>query len=589
MYFDTILWFSLAIFAVGLLYRTSQWFITSSSEASPIYSSSQKVSAVARGILQTLCSAKILTLIKILFLDILLQRPLFKAGKLRWFMHELIFLGFILLTLMHAMAPLITENLFPGYVSTLNPYLLLRDFLGIMVLGGVCIAVYRRFIVKEHLLASNKHDILALVLLGTIIISGIMLEGMKMASYNEFTNMVTEYSALDPEEDKQELTALTAYWVQNFALVAPVAPTLSAEGIAQGKTTHEEYCASCHVSNKWGFAGYATAKIIAPAAIFLDRAGTVNFLWYVHILACFLGLATLPFTKFFHIITTPLSLLTNGVMDENSRPEAVAVRQAMEPSACTHCSVCSQVCSAMISARVLDNPLILPGEKMQLLKAVAEGKTISPEEKRALTEGVFICTSCNRCFDVCPSGINLQKLWLTVRKQLLAQKTDLPVLLSPLSYAPALQQDPEWTRQSQKAVSRTFAHVQGDFAQLMLPDEPLLLQEQANKDAAQLSRNKTFSYCFVCQNCTTVCPVVARYENPEKELGMLPHQIMCSLGLGLTEMCSKSKMIWECSTCYQCQEHCPQNVRIVDLFYRLKHVAYQNATSTEKATQINMT
>jgi len=589
MYFRILIWISIALLIAGLFYKISRWFCVPSAHASPTFSSRQKITAVVRGLLQTFCSAKILLLGKALLLDILLQRPLFKAGKLRWFMHELIFLGFVLLTLMHAMAPVVTEKIFPAYTSTLNPYLLLRDLLGIMVLSGVGIAVYRRFIIKEHLLASNKQDILALVLLGTIIVSGIMLEGMKMASYTKFMHMVTEYSALDPEEDSQELTALTAYWVKDFALVSPVIPTISAKRLALGKTSHEEYCASCHVSNKWGFAGYATAKIIAPAATFLDRAGTVHVLWYVHILACFLGLATLPFTKFFHIITTPLSLLANAVMDEKSQPETVAVRQAMEPAACTHCSVCSQVCSAMMSARVLNNPLILPGEKMQLLKAVAENKAISPEEKRALMDGVFICTSCNRCFAVCPSGINLKELWMTVRKRLLDTETDLPVLLSPLSYAPALQQDPEWTRQSQASVSRTFARVQGNFAQLMRPDVPLLLQEQENKDAAQLSRNKTFSYCFVCQNCTTICPVVARYEHPEKELGMLPHQIMCSLGLGLTEMCSKSKMIWECSTCYQCQEHCPQNVRIVDLFYRLKHAAYENTTTPGEKPKINMT
>jgi heterodisulfide reductase subunit C len=26
-------------------------------------------------------------------------------------------------------------------------------------------------------------------------------------------------------------------------------------------------------------------------------------------------------------------------------------------------------------------------------------------------------------------------------------------------------------------------------------------------------------------------------------------------------------------TCYQCQEHCPQNVRVTDLLYQLKNLA----------------
>ncbi len=37
----------------------------------------------------------------------------------------------------------------------------------------------------------------------------------------------------------------------------------------------------------------------------LDRGGASNILWYIHFLACFIGLAYLPFSKMFHIISTP--------------------------------------------------------------------------------------------------------------------------------------------------------------------------------------------------------------------------------------------------------------------------------------------
>jgi heterodisulfide reductase subunit C len=70
-----------------------------------------------------------------------------------------------------------------------------------------------------------------------------------------------------------------------------------------------------------------------------------------------------------------------------------------------------------------------------------------------------------------------------------------------------------------------------------------------------------------------VCPVVGNYDDPEQVLGLLPHQIMCSLGLGLTEMASAAGMIWDCLTCYKCQENCPQQVEVCDLLYRLKNTA----------------
>jgi len=32
-------------------------------------------------------------------------------------------------------------------------------------------------------------------------------------------------------------------------------------------------------------------------------------------------------------------------------------------------------------------------------------------------------------------------------------------------------------------------------------------------------------------------------------------------------------------TCYQCQEHCPQNVNVTDLFFELKNLAIKNVES----------
>jgi heterodisulfide reductase subunit C len=87
----------------------------------------------------------------------------------------------------------------------------------------------------------------------------------------------------------------------------------------------------------------------------------------------------------------------------------------------------------------------------------------------------------------------------------------------------------------------------------------------------------SFAYCFGCRTCTTVCPVVAAYDDPAEVLGLLPHQIMCAMGLGLTEVASGARMIWDCVTCYQCQEHCPQKVCVTDVIYELKNMAAERA------------
>ena len=109
------------------------------------------------------------------------------------------------------------------------------------------------------------------------------------------------------------------------------------EILKAGKEAHEMSCLQCHSSPQWGFAGYTLAKVTKPAAPFLDRAKASTILLYVHFLTCFIGLAYLPFSKMFHIFTTPLSLLANSVMEEGkSDPANVATRQLLELDACMH-------------------------------------------------------------------------------------------------------------------------------------------------------------------------------------------------------------------------------------------------------------
>ena len=91
----------------------------------------------------------------------------------------------------------------------------------------------------------------------------------------------------------------------------------------------------------------------------------------------------------------------------------------------------------------------------------------------------------------------------------------------------------------------------------------------------------TFSACFECQTCTNVCPVVSNYPNPKEKLNLLPHQIMHSLGLGLRDQALGAGMVWDCLTCYLCQEACPQGVRVTDIFWELKNRAAGAARGAE--------
>ncbi|MBW1960020.1 MAG: 4Fe-4S dicluster domain-containing protein [Deltaproteobacteria bacterium] len=572
MPFSVFLYTSLAIFFLGLIYRVSTWFSRKIGFSARNIKISERVSSAARGIVGVVFSSKILILVKVLMLDVVLQIRILKEDFLRWLMHMLIYGGFILLLLMHALDKMITASLFTDYYSTINPFFFLRDFFGTMVIVGLFIAVYRRFILKMPRLKTNAMDYYAIIILAVIMISGLLLEGVKITSHTVFMRMVEDYAGLDDEE---EIESLESVWVKEFGLVSPnVKGPFGKEVLAAGLEIHEANCIDCHSSSKWAFAGYSVSRALKPIALPLDRAGGTDFLWYVHILGCFIGLAYLPFSKMFHIIAIPISLLANAAMEkEKSDPANIATLQALELDACTHCSTCNLRCSSATAFDAIGNPYILPSEKMTFLKTLAAGKEVGRDELKAIREGIYLCTNCDRCTVTCPAGINLKQLWFDVREDLVQKGYPEPLVLSPYSFFRGLNRRNLPADNYIKPLEAAHQAVSRAFETTLKQQEPIFLTDRSADPWTDLPNAHTYAYCFGCQNCTNVCPVVDSYDNPEETLGLLPHQIMCCLGMGLVEMASGPRMLWDCVTCYQCQEHCPQKVNITDLFFQLKILA----------------
>ncbi len=578
MFFTISLYSSLAIFVLGLIYKIFTWFSRKIGVADQDLTTFVRLSAAFKGVLGVIFSAKILTLIKVFFLDVVLQHRILKEDFTRWFMHMLIYSGFILLLLMHALQTHISEAIFSDYYATINPYFFLRDLFGVMVFVGIGIAIYRRFILKVPRLRTSGMDHYAIIILAVIMISGVLLTGAKITSYEVYQTFVADYAELDEEEEQEELKALESYWVENYGTVSPnVKGPFDEEVLEMGQELNETFCLDCHSASQWAFTGWAVAKAITPIALALDRVGTYDILWYIHFLACFIGLAYLPFSKMFHIFATPISLLANAVMEkEKSNPANIATRQVMELDACTHCGTCSLRCSASAAFDAIGNDYILPAEKMTFLKTLATGKKLSQKQMHAIQEGVYLCTNCDRCTVVCPSGINLKEMWFNVREDLVQRGYPEPLVLTPFSFFRGLNRENISADNYGKPLEETNLAVAGRFEQVMDQSIPISFKERKSVELNELPSSETFSYCFGCQNCTTVCPVVVSYENPQKVLGLLPHQIMNCLGLGLVEMASGPKMLWDCVTCYQCQEHCPQNVDVTDLLFQLKNLAVKN-------------
>jgi heterodisulfide reductase subunit C len=328
----------------------------------------------------------------------------------------------------------------------------------------------------------------------------------------------------------------------------------------------------CHAPAAGAFGSFSLAKVMGPAAAPLGASG-VTFFTYLHILTSLAFLAWLPFSKMFHVIAVPISLLVNGVLGFQKTPKNQANilnRQMVGLSACTHCGSCSELCSSLMFYESFQNDFILPSEKVQFLKRIAAGETVDQGTLDHLQKGLYICTSCDRCSDICPSGLNLRELFVSSRYYLMETGKPEVTILSHFSFPLALAQS--FVDDHLKALKKVEELFKQSFQKLA--------------DLTSLSIGKpsevgstSYQGCYSCQRCTNICPVVRLYDKPEEELDMLPHQIIFSLGIGNKEIAMGSRMIWSCSTCYLCQEHCPNQVELTDIFYNLKNGAISKIES----------
>ena len=85
------------------------------------------------------------------------------------------------------------------------------------------------------------------------------------------------------------------------------------------------------------------------------------------------------------------------------------------------------------------------------------------------------------------------------------------------------------------------------------------------------------SLCFQCGACVGDCPA-AQYS-PRFN----PRQIMLDAVLGLTDrLVIEHSVVWDCTNCCNCYEHCPQEVRPVEVINALKNMVHAAGLSPEK-------
>jgi heterodisulfide reductase subunit E len=115
--------------------------------------------------------------LEIIVLDVLLQRRTYRRRKLEWFMHILIFwgwIGLLILTIVAAAAefagPFLFNEEYSYFVGVWTSLELPNDIFGYMLVAGIVIAISRRLFFKGKDVQARNADIDWILIIGLLIV-----------------------------------------------------------------------------------------------------------------------------------------------------------------------------------------------------------------------------------------------------------------------------------------------------------------------------------------------------------------------------------------------------------------------------------
>ena len=288
-------------------------------------------------------------------------------------------------TLTIAMEEHFSVPLFRGKVYLVESFLM--DVMAILSLVGIVFFFWRRLVQKPDGLNKGRGDLVVLFLLGFILFSGLVLEGVRMSLES------------DP---------------------APL------------------------FSPGWAFLSIFLAGLSTP---FLK--GIHAPLWWLHMTSAFTFIAVLPWTRMVHVVAAPLNQYL-ARLDENGslitidfeadepfgaqRIDELHCKQLLELDACMECGRCQRVCPAYLSGKTLSPEKI--GTDLRLA-CLAAGKR--PDENVNLLsipegdlggfvedEDLWSCTTCRACEIQCPVDVEHVRRIADMRRALVMMLARLP-------------------------------------------------------------------------------------------------------------------------------------------------------------------
>jgi len=222
--------------------------------------------------------------IKVLIRDVIIHKKLFGQSFYRWLTHTLLVIGFIatfivdmikgfttgyLVELSHTFPALSFAHAFEtGFIRPFLDFFL--EFFSFLILVGCVLAVIRRFILRPNQLKTEEEDIITLLFILFLEVSGFFIEGYRIAH---------------PE------VAASRVYLANFTPAS---------------------------ANNWiSFVGYFLSLFLKNIKINAD------FLWYFHVVPSLIWFIYIPHSKLLHIFTSSVTVFADRLQQAHAPQESI--------------------------------------------------------------------------------------------------------------------------------------------------------------------------------------------------------------------------------------------------------------------------
>jgi Fe-S oxidoreductase/nitrate reductase gamma subunit len=311
-------------------------------------------------------------------------------------MHLFLYSGFVILfigTVLIFIQVDITEPLFSWRFLQSTFYLyysLILDVFGVLALLGIFLAAFRRLLLRPVNLKNQLDDAIILGLFFIILLTGFLIEGLRI-------------------------------------------------GVTQPAW------------EIWSPIGYGLALLFHSTGLTIGQMQNLHAeLWWFHLVISLGFIAYIPYSKLFHLLTTPLNIFFQSLQPKGqlskmelenadyfgvSKIDHFSWKELLDLDSCTECGRCSDVCPATLTSKPLSPMKVILDLKDHLTKTGPEllklKKDEQPEPVKMVgeiisEEELWGCTTCRACQLACPVYIEHIPKIVEMRRHLVLEESRFP-------------------------------------------------------------------------------------------------------------------------------------------------------------------